>query len=559
MGRYQITDPKLGKTLVVEGSRPPTQTEAEKLFEQAMPRASIAERAIANALFTGDENARKAYLMQRGKSPTEPGMFTSPRETLADIVESAGPAAKLAGQVGGEVFGSQGGPGGFVLGGGAGRGAVQAGVEGIADVAGMGTPGAAGRVAKEANIGAMTSLGGKVLSKGFSMAKNIPLIKKGEEYMLTNITKMSKGMQEWVKGRWTEVYNASKEPLRILAQKVEKEVIRPIRLIRSDFGKKLTIAKKDAFMAATRPNFVGIAGEMKDEVLPGYFGNITTREAKAILNLAKKLEKSNVAKTSAQKGYIKAMDSLTELQRKITSGFSKLSPDDMRSTNAITAIFRDFKRRVTDRAKATSPELAKSLDDYVKFADLIDEWDTYVGHDKKTILGFFTDHLFGDESEANIYGRDAITAMFTPEYLGEGNLFRIRDLVASSWMRGKQVATSGYKAFLPTVVGSGVGATAGQILGGKEGRVTGAKIGAGIGGALTLPYVTPALASGMYKILEKGGPAMKALDWFAMRGLLHGPKLLTTPLGEALNELSGSFGIDATVDDINKLRSSKIK
>ncbi len=268
MHDYEVTDNQTGKVYTITGDRPPTESEVQDLIISTLPQASIAERGMANALFTGDENARKAYLMQRGKNPNEPGMFTSPRETLADVVESAGPAAKLAGQIGGEALGTPFGVAGIAGGGGLGRSAVQTGVEGLADVTGMGIPGGNERVAKEGAIGAITSLGGQVLAKGvpkvISMINDkFPLVKKSEEFMLTNITRMSKGMQDWVKGRWTDVYNTAQDPLRELTLKVNSGIIDPIRRIRTDFGKQLTAAKLDAFMNAVRPDFTGLASTIK--------------------------------------------------------------------------------------------------------------------------------------------------------------------------------------------------------------------------------------------------------------------------------------------------------
>ncbi len=286
--------------------------------------------------------------------------------------------------------------------------------------------------------------------------------------------------------------------------------------------------------------------------------------------LAKKLEKSNVGGTTAQKGYIKAMDSLTELQRKITAGYSKLSPDDMRSTNAITSIFKTFKQMVTDRAKATSPDLAQKIDDYSKFANLIDEWDTYVGHDKKQILGFLYNHVFADTSVENVYGREAINAMFTPEYLGGANLSHVKDLVAAIWMRGGEVATSGYKAGIPRLMaeqaGKVLGATAvGGGVGAAVGGQKGAKIGATLGFLGTLPYTNPQWTSSAYKFVEGlQNPILKQFPSSTLpnmigKGVEFSPKLLTKPLGEAIGELSNQFGINTSQEDVNKLKASKLK
>jgi len=572
MPKYQVTDNLTGKTYEIEGPRPPTQDEVKNLIKETVIRApggpservglgeaSIGERAMANALFTGNENARKAYLMQRGKSPDEPGAFTSPRETLADVVESAGPAAKLLGQVGGEMFGAPGGVGGFAVGSGAGRGTVQAGIEGIAGATGMDVPGARERVAKEATIGAITSLGGKVLSKGIPKAisfinNKFPLVEKTEEYMLTNITKMSRSMQDWVKGRWTEVYNAATEKLgpktlvkhdpgKVLDMKVRQEVIPFIKELKANLGVDVTEAKQ---IKNIRPDLSGLDRELVTDVFPSY-ADITRGEKASMLRLTR-----NLAKPQKGGGLAKIMDRLTLMQRKLTSS---IAPGDLKSMTEMQSFMGAVRKKIMERVKVANPTLKDTIDKYIDFMDTYDLFETYIGSKEGQIANYFKTKLFDVK---DTYGQDALNKMFSP-HLGGATLIRLKDLSAADFMRSGAAMASGYKAYIPTAIGAGVGGTVGYLMGGKEGRLKGAAVGAGIGGGATLPYVTPAWASGMYRLLEKGRPLYRGAEWLTGKTLLHGPKLLTTPLGESINELSGQFGIDVTDEDINKLRSSKIK
>lgn len=600
MGRYQITDSRSGKTIVIEGSRPPTQSEAKEIFEKSLPQPSIIERSMANALFGGDDEARREYLLNRGKSPREPGILTNPREVVADIAESIGPVAKIAGQIGGEgigtVLGTPGGqaPTGFVLGGALGRAGVQAGIETLAESLGMGAPGIEDRLRKEAVVGSLTSGAGKALQGAWNYTSRFPPIRKAEEYMLTNITQMSRGMQKWVSNRWTQVYNTAKEPLKVLAEKVDKEVVPFIRRIRSNLGSKVTEARTEMLRSGNIPDFSGIARDVYTDVIPSYMPNITSEEARKLMKLLLKLERASPGKPgltgstiigskkraakitlgklaedyrTRRRDFISALDELVKMQRDLTSSYNKLSPNDIRGVSAITSLVREVRSRIMDRFKAANPNLEPAINNYSRLMDVIDEFDAYVGHDKEQILVFLVNHLFGEDEPANIYGRMAIDQIFTPEYLGEATLTRIKDLIAAHWMKGKEVHTSGLKFFIPRAisrvvagsVSSGIGALVGAASSPND-RMNaarkGAAVGAGIGFGLSIPYSTPEWASMFYRGLERFvPPASSAIS----KTLGFSPKLLASPLSSAISNISNMFNVNVTPEDINSLKKSRIK
>ena len=206
-------------------------------------RATIEARTVANSLFPGDDNARKAYLVSKGFDPEEVGWFTDAppgqrlRELGADVAETMIPAAvKGAGQYIGEASGAiMGAPAGAaagasaggigavpgaaigaklasVAGGGAGRMMAQDMIENYAGMRGLGAPGAGERAANEAALGALTStIGIAAPNVGFAAKKALDKLSKTKlggfvagvpgqirKHVLTRISKIPEDMQAFI-------------------------------------------------------------------------------------------------------------------------------------------------------------------------------------------------------------------------------------------------------------------------------------------------------------------------------------------------------------------------
>lgn len=577
MAVYEVTDNRTGKVYEVSGERPPTESELENLIVSQLPKPSIMERISASALAPNDSDKR-AYFLNRGKNPNEPGMFTSPREAMADILESATPWVKGAAQIGGEVAGSAVGAAstipsagvinpvtGFIVGGAVGRGAAQAGYEALANATDTGLPNDVSRIGKEALVGGATSALGKGLSKvGQTIYKN-PLIKKGEEYLLTNVTQMSKGMQNWIKERgWDTVYNKAKEPVRMLAKNVQTNFIEPLKRLEDNLGQKVTALKYMIHSDVVKPDYTGLSKEV-GAIFPRYGNNITSDERAILSSIANRLEKSggSAIQTASASGdaklasklsnmYISAIDDLTTLGRQVVSAYSKNPKDALGGVSAVNAAASEVQGLITKRAAALNKELGPAIDQFVKFSKVYKTIQDNIGKSPRQILRFFSKHLFADDDPTNILGRDAVSDIFTPEWLGESSLERMKDLAAAAFMRYGNVLTAGVKTFLPGAITTGLGATTGLATGGFPGLKRGARIGAQIGGALTLPYMVPALQSSIYRGLEKFSPGVGA-------AINYSTKLLAAPLSSVINRLGDQFGIQATDEDIKKLKNSRLK
>jgi len=577
MPTYRITDKQTGKVYKITGERPPIQSEVEELIMSTLPKASAEERVLANTLYTGDTNARKSYLMGMGKSPKEPGWFYDEpglvpklKELRTDVLETGlGAGSKLGAQIAGESVGAAGGavggvPGavlGYIGGGAAGRGLVQAAAENYAKMRGM-EP-ADSRVAREAVVGGVTSAAGRLLQSGGAILSRLPGVKKAEQFLLTNVTRMARPMQAWVKGRWNTVYKTAKEPFEKLAEYVNTKVINPMKSVKQGLGRDLGRVRQETTFSKA-PDYTGLGQEVVD-VAKNYATTITKDELATAVKLAANLERSAaiatskantgtkeglLMKTKATKMYWDALDQLLIIRRKIAARYDKMGGKAMDAFKAPLSFFDDVLKRINNRAKTSNPDLAKALDDYAEYMKVYSEFEDLVGKDKKTILRFMENSLF-KESDPDIYGRQVVNEIFT-KYLPKSSLDEIKDLVAASFMHNPDILTAGVKTGVAMGAGSLAGAGIGALTGGAEGARRGASTGAKIGLGVTLPFSSPVLASWMYRTLETSAPLVKILASKA-------PLLLASPLVSTINDVSNRFGIEPTEEDFKQLKSSRTK
>jgi len=577
MPTYRITDKQTGKVYKITGERPPIQSEVEELIMSTLPKASAEERVLANTLYTGDTNARKSYLMGMGKSPKEPGWFYDEpglvpklKELRTDVLETGlGAGSKLGAQIAGESVGAAGGavggvPGavlGYIGGGAAGRGLVQAAAENYAKMRGM-EP-ADSRVAREAVVGGVTSAAGRLLQSGGAILSRLPGVKKAEQFLLTNVTRMTRPMQAWVKGRWNTVYKTAKEPFEKLAEYVNTKVINPMKSVKQGLGRDLGRVRQETTFSKA-PDYTGLGQEVVD-VAKNYATTITKDELATAVKLAANLERSAaiatskantgtkeglLMKTKATKMYWDALDQLLIIRRKIAARYDKMGGKAMDAFKAPLSFFDDVLKRINNRAKTSNPDLAKALDDYAEYMKVYSEFEDLVGKDKKTILRFMENSLF-KESDPDIYGRQVVNEIFT-KYLPKSSLDEIKDLVAASFMHNPDILTAGVKTGVAMGAGSLAGAGIGALTGGAEGARRGASTGAKIGLGVTLPFSSPVLASWMYRTLETSAPLVKILASKA-------PLLLASPLVSTINDVSNRFGIEPTEEDFKQLKSSRTK
>ena len=303
MTTYEIIDNKTGKAYEISGDRAPTESEVDELIQSTLPPPTIEERVLANTLYTGDDTKRKAYIQALGKNPNEPGASTfiqNPREFMADVLETGiGQGAKFLGQTAGEVSGGAvgalagpiGAVGGFIGGGAGGRGIVQKTAEDYAQTRGM--PIDKSRIGTETAAGALTSGISRTISGIGKAVSNTPVGKKFEEFMLTNLTRMSRPMQEWIENRWTDVSNLAKTPKEAFTKLYDKAYgsIKTLFGKQDTLGKAITQAKNDLlFPVGNKPAMEGLGKEVSD-IVSKYRPNITSNEAALMTKSANILER----------------------------------------------------------------------------------------------------------------------------------------------------------------------------------------------------------------------------------------------------------------------------
>lgn len=585
MTTYEIIDNKTGKTYEVSGDRAPTETEVDELIQSTLPKPSIEERVLANTLYTSDDTKRKAYLQALGKNPNEPGFATSPRELLADVLETGiGQGAKFVGQVGGERVGSAvgalagspagpigagvGGVTGFIGGGAGGRAAVQAAAELYGKARGMGID--KSRIPQETVAGAVTSGLGKATTSIGKAIANTPIGKKFEEFMLTNLTRMSRPMQEWVENRWTDVSNLAKTPKEAFTKLYDKSYnsLKYLFGEQDTLGKAITQAKNDLlFPAGNKPLMAGLSKEVADAVAE-YRPNITTAEAGAItraVNILERLGGDIIEKTpsradlaiAVQAGqitqeiadtyitremleaqYSKALDTVVKIGRKAKVQQSTALGNLSKEVNSL------INKRVTD----TSPysTLSQKLDElgsHLSEANLKDPTK------RDAAIKFLNENLFNEESIAS---NKAFTDTLS-QYLGPGIVNNIKDLAAAHFMRSPQLLASFGKLTAVPLVTGGVGGVLGYATGGQEGARKGATIGSTLGFGAALPYASPALATLSHRFTEKVGSELvnrKAIDV-----LSQSFKLASSPLAAMIRDTTYRFGVEPTEEDLKVLKS----
>jgi hypothetical protein len=139
------------------------------------------------------------------------------------------------------------------------------------------------------------------------------------------------------------------------------------------------------------------------------------------------------------------------------------------------------------------------------------------------------------------------------EYLPKETLHQIKDLVAASFMRNINLLSAGFKIGQVGAAGALLGGVYGLARGeGWEGAMKRGSAGARIGLLASIPYSSPALASAMYRGLERVGPTTTAVS-------SQLPKLVASPLASIISDISSRFGIQPTEEDLKQLKGSRVK
>jgi len=582
---YEIVDNKTGQVYEITGDRPPLESEVEELIQSTLPKPSIEERVLANTLYTGNDARRRAFLQNKlGKNPNEPGKSFNPlnREFWADLAETGiGQGAKLAGQIKGATLGAAGGaltspvtgPVGSIAGGigGAaiGRGAVQGLAENYARLRGMDL-GTTTRVPAEMGAGAATQALGEALSGTGKLIMKTPLLKKWNEFALTNLTRMTKPMQEWISGKWTKITDLAKTPTEAFTKMYDKAYggLRTLFGKQDKLGAGITKAKNELlYPPGNKPAMIGLSKQVEESVAK-YRPNITSNEAGRMLAAARTLESlggdvieqaptkemlaAQVAvgqKTAEQAAevvtrevleaqYQKALDTVVGIGRR--AGLQK--------STSLGSLAKEVNAHINEKVVSTSAysTLSQQLDD---LGSMLSEGTLKDPVKRDQAMKWLAQNLFNPES---IEGNKAFEGLLS-KHLGKEFVDNIKDLATAYFARDPHWLSSVSKlAAVPFVTG-GVGAGIGYLTGGQEGMVKGRNIGAGLGLAAAAPYVSPAFAAFFHRGAEKLGSSV--LNRTALQVLERIPTLAASPLAAMLKDTEAKFGIQVSEEDLGILKA----
>lgn len=603
--KYRVQDPSTGKEYFFDGEEgiPPTDQEVEEHLNSLKPKPSIFTRTMANSLFTMRDNARKKYLASRGVNPEEGGWGIRPgkidlRELAADTIETVVPnALKFGMQAGGEMGGaaigtSFGGVGAFlgdVLGGAGARGITQAGIETVADLTGMspdteqfGT--AHNRIKGEAISGAVTSAAGRTLSAALPWARKLPPVRKAEEYLLENVAKMPIAMQRWAEERgYGELYNQYKKPIEQLVEVIRKNIEKPLRDKRDVLGAEATAQELAAHRAPVKADFTGLTNEVTN-AMNNKFAHITSGERSAFIKMAKNLEEvggDKIAQAYAsgatkkvinsagketevllgdvlKEQYEKSIDTLINLERGIEKsvGSGQKISGSMERASELAAAASKVREFIVEKMKVGNEALKQAKLGYENIAKELEALAEHAGKGTQGLLDFLGKELFADKTYGNVLGKEATDTIFSKTLGDKATEELVKDLVTAAFMKQRAVLTAGVKTFLPGVIGSGVGGLAGATAGALSGQpgLMGkwSRQGAMVGGAITLPYMTPSMQSALYRFAAKRGPGATA----STRAIT---RFLATPLAGIINDIQDKYSAPVTKKDIDQLKSAPTK
>lgn len=610
------------RLLELEGGRDPLAVGGDPWADRmqqldtkfALKAPSIERRTVAAGLYPFDENKRRAYMLEKGYDPFYdlPRGEGGRREDIADIIESGVPMGLKVGlQTAGELGGfAVGGVPGFAAGGGLGTGVAQTGIEAYARLRALQPKegGALGRIGRETAVGAGTSLAGQGIARAvpavgrFVGSRLGRLGSRVEKFMLTNVTRMPQTMQNWVKGRWTEVSTIVSKPLRAIKGIVRHQIMEPLAAAKAKLGSKVNEARKIARTAFQQVDFEDLAREV-DEIAGSYVGSVTSREINYGRSIVRGLEKTSEllnrassyvdettgkAFSTVSKKHRKAfeqlyakgrarwdnrMDDLIELSRGYGKAVEKVSAGGERSLENITAsqsFFGQVTKAVDARLAAAVPEYAGVLSNYSAFMRFYSAFQDFVGKDPKQLTEFIAAGMLGDETPATTYAKDAMRYLY--KYADEIGISRTaldlgKDAAASLWMKNPEVMTAGVKTFLGPitgrivggVIGAGAGAATGYARGGRKGAAVGGAIGLGV----TLPYMTPQMATALYRTVERGArsravTAGRAALQRAGRPAGAGIRAaIRKPINDAIESIKERFGLMTTEEDLNNMKKSR--
>jgi hypothetical protein len=394
--------------------------------------------------------------------------------------------------------------------------------------------------------------------------------KKFEEFMLTNLTRMSRPMQEWVENRWTDVSNLAKTPKEAFTKLYDKSygAVKTLFGEQDKLGQAITQAKNDLlFPAGNKPIMEGLVKEVSDTVSK-YRPNITASEAGAMTRAAGVLERLGgnaiesapskvdlaqavtAGKITAEQAdiyvtreqlealYSKALDTVVKIGRKAK----------VQQSTALGQLSKDVNGLINKRITNTTPyaELSQKLDalgQHLSEANLKDPTK------RDAAIKFLNENLFNEESIAS----NKAFADTLSQYLGPNVVDNIKDLTAAHLMRNPNINASFGKLTIVPAISAGIGTGVGYLTGGKEGAVKWAKIGSALGVGASLPYATPALATLSHRFTEKVGETV--VNRKAIEVLSQVPKMLTTPLANMIRDTTDRFGIEPTEEDLKILKS----
>jgi hypothetical protein len=573
------------------------RTEQEKAI---MKQPSIMRRMYGAAAFP-NEQKRKAYMLDKGFDPEYDRPLGSGglREFGADMAESVVPGGLKTGGLlaGGKIGALVGGVPGAILGAGAGTAAAQQLFEDTAQnidrvrAIAKRTPGLQesdfalapdiyeeegrlGRAGMEFATGAAAQTLGygvkgaaKLLGKGgkaiaqTKVARTLgEAMKKGkdavESYMLTNVSTMTKPMQEWAKHNWSRLYHLAKDNKLIqkLDNRVQKLFFEPLAKAKTTLGRHVGEAKRDVMTHLGEVDLAGVGDDAKN-IVTRYVGNVTSTEGNAAAQIARNLERLNrVARTFAAgvpaKGKIKGIESfqkrvtqayIEQLDKLIQMGRATSAGMKGRDPSALTSMISEVKKAIFTKYGLTSNQ-APAFQRYSDLAGLMDDVSKYIGDDKAQMLNNIAKSVLADDNTANYHTKQALDNIVKNAGrlgidIGESTMNRMKDYVTALWMGQGKILTAGVKTFLPSTVAS----AAGGLVGGRKG----ATIGGGIGLALTAPYMTPKSAALMYSTLESigriGSKAASSYITKAVPVIAARAKLAGKPIETAIEGIRRKF------------------
>ena len=575
---------------------------------------SIARRMYAAAAFP-DEGKRKAYMMDKGFEPEYdlPLGSGGAREFAADWMESPVlQSGRMAGLIGGEAVGGMfAGKPGYVAGGAAGSAAVQGLIEDtaknidrvraiarrtpglqdsdFAQAPDISVEGSEARVAREALMGGTAATLGLAMKGGTGLVRKaaqtkvgrvltyIPrtfaeAVKKGakavESYLLTNVSIMTKPMQEYVKNNWSRLSKLaqSNKLMSHLDSNIQKRFIGPLKAAQRTLGAQVGVAKQQAMKDLTSVDMTGLGEEAKN-IAARYAGNVTSTEASKTVQIARNLERLNrfarmlesnvpakgkIAGLEAFKRrlanlYMSTYDDLIEMSRKVSGGMQGAG-----GPSPLTSMMGEIKKAVMNKYGMTSGA-SEAFSKYSELTSLSDDIINLLGPDSKTQLDNLSKFILADDKPANFHVKQAMhNVIANANRLGiditPGVMTRMKDIITATWMKDPRLLTAGVKTFLLPAAGGTVGGAAGAAVDaltgttGRRGRW--ARTGTAIGAGITLPYMTPKTTAIMYRALEQGSGATKAAASAIAKAapdIVARARLVEKPVNDAIESIRRKF------------------